>query len=84
MIPSDIGKQKPPAQMDAEDSFLKDVDQRSNSQLQDAQETGKLSDPGGVWDGEGSMIDAIRKVANTHPETRVHLVPLLKKYAKRE
>jgi len=81
MIQDDIGKAKPPAQMDAEDAYLKDTDQKENSQLQDAQESGKLSDPSGVWDGEGYMINEIRRIASQHPETRKHLVPLLKRHA---
>ena len=82
MDPKEIGERQPPAQMDAEDEYLKDTDQRWFSQLSEAQESGDLADPEGVWTGEGYMIDEIRRIAAEHPETRRHLVPLIKKYGR--
>lgn len=83
MDPREIGKKQPPAQMDAEDAYLADTDQRWFTQLSDAQESGRLSDPNGVWTGEGYMVEEIRRIAAQHPETRRHLLPLLKKHAAR-
>jgi hypothetical protein len=80
MNPNDIGKRKAPAQMDAEDAYLKNVDQVHFSELQDKHESGDLKR---VWDGTGYLVDALRKAASDNPSLRKHLVPILKKYAQK-
>jgi hypothetical protein len=80
MNPRDIGRKKAPEVGDGGES-LKNTDQRWFSQLTEAQEDGKLSDPEGLWRGDGYMINEIRRIANEHPETRKHLVPLIRRHS---
>lgn len=65
--PKDIGKIKAPAQMDAEDTYLRDTDQRGFSELSTKYER-----------GETAFRAKVAKLAHDVPELRKHLIPLLR------
>ena len=63
----DLGKRKPPVVLEPDDDLGGHFDQGWFSEQQRMRDEGLLAE--------------IRKVAAQHPETRKHLVPLLRRYA---
>jgi len=65
----DLGKRKPPKTLMPDDDLGEHFDQRRFDETQEKREKGLLAE--------------VQKVAHEHPETRRHLVPLIRKFARR-
>lgn len=74
--PAEIGEVTPPAQIDPNEPYLNDFDQRTWSELSEKYQSGQLGD----FQSENLAVK-VAALAKAHPELRPHLIPLLRKHA---